>query len=174
MTQIMMPEETDSVQASFRLAEGIGQRLRLAVAHKNDLEIGRILQETARLFKNSTTVTQYKLLTEAVELQCAHIVTLLRVALLENESALVRHEAAFGLGLLGDSSDIVLLANAMLSDPHLMVRHEAAIALGAIGDATALASLAEAVHDPEISVAESARFGLEQVLVRLGTPNLNP
>jgi HEAT repeat protein len=174
MTNFTTSENAENTSAAFRKAEEIKNRLRKAVLSRSDSEIRQTLEETASLFRNVDTVTQYKLLTEAVELQCNLVLPLLRTALVENESALVRHEAAFGLGLLGDSGDVRRLADAMLFDPHLMVRHEAAIALGAIGDETAVAALMEAVNDTELSVAESAKFGLEQVLMRLGASKVGP
>jgi HEAT repeat protein len=174
MTPFTTSEKAGLVSATFRKAEVIKDRLRMAVSLGSDSEIRQTLEEATHLFQIADTVTQYKLISEAVEIQCNLVLPLLRTALVENESALVRHEAAFGLGLLGDSDDVGRLAKAMLYDPHLMVRHEAAIALGAIGNKTAVAALVEAVNDTEPSVAESARFGLEQVLMRLDASNVGP
>ena len=80
-----------------------------------------------------------------------------------DESELVRHEAAFSLGQMCYSSSIPLLNDATLNDPSMFVRHEAAIALGVVGSKEAKEVLEKALDDPDRPVAESAMVALSNI-----------
>ena len=80
-----------------------------------------------------------------------------------DESELVRHEAAFSLGQMCYSSSIPPLNDATLNDPSMFVRHEAAIALGVVGSKEAKETLEKALDDPDRPVAESAMVALSNI-----------
>ncbi len=80
-----------------------------------------------------------------------------------DESELVRHEAAFSLGQMCYSSSIPPLNDATLNDPSMFVRHEAAIALGVVGSKEAKEALEKALDDPDRPVAESAVVALSNI-----------
>jgi deoxyhypusine monooxygenase len=82
-------------------------------------------------------------------------------ALLEDRSALMRHEAAYVLGQLQSPHAIDILEEALFSDPHVMVRHEAAEALGNIMDDRVSAILKRGLDDRDIEVRESCVVALD-------------
>ena len=79
-----------------------------------------------------------------------------------SDSALLKHEIAYVMGQMQDSSAVPHLID-RLSDMEedVMVRHEAAEALGAIGDRVAMATLEEFVNDESIVVAESCEVAID-------------
>eukprot|EP00913_Durusdinium_trenchii_P030392 g28469.t1 len=72
---------------------------------------------------------------------------------LQEDSVLLRHEAAYVLGQLGDASAIPVLQHLLLDDTWQIVRHEAAEALAALGSEKALAELAELLAKGDTSEA---------------------
>lgn len=84
--------------------------------------------------------------------------------LLEPESALLRHEAAFIFGQVQDQATIPWLVDSLKNDPNPMVRHEAAEALGAMGTDNVVAILEHyLVNDPALEVRESCEVALHNV-----------
>ena len=81
---------------------------------------------------------------------------------MHDSSALLRHEAAFVLGQLGDGAAEGALA-AVLRNPQeqSMVRHEAAEALGVLGEDSCRKILSEFVRDNDPVVAESCLLALD-------------
>tara|TARA_B100001113_G_scaffold178960_1_gene146562 strand:+ start:802 stop:1278 length:477 start_codon:yes stop_codon:yes gene_type:complete len=79
-----------------------------------------------------------------------------------SDSALLKHEIAYVMGQMQDSTAVPYLIN-RLEDKNedVMVRHEAAEALGAIGDRKAMATLEKFVNDEEIVVSESCEVALD-------------
>ncbi len=118
------------------------------------------------IYRGAPEEVRYEVLTELVGLEYIGARELLVEALQHDKSALVRHEAAFGLGIVGTSRHITVLKNAMLEDPNPMVRHEAAIALAMIGGEGALGALSKAERDSDPEVAASARYGVQIVYLR--------
>ncbi|MBL11369.1 MAG: hypothetical protein CMB46_00960 [Euryarchaeota archaeon] len=83
-------------------------------------------------------------------------------AAFSSESALLKHEIAYVMGQMQDSSAVPHLIDRLRDmDEDVMVRHEAAEALGAIGDRTALGVLEEFKDDRDIVVAESCEVALD-------------
>lgn len=82
----------------------------------------------------------------------------------KNDSALLRHELAYVLGQIRDTSACNVLVD-VLSDEgdDAMVRHEAAEALGAIGDKMALPVLEKYANDPVAEVADTCRLSLDLI-----------
>ncbi|XP_063747861.1 deoxyhypusine hydroxylase [Eleginops maclovinus] len=81
-----------------------------------------------------------------------------------DESALLKHELAYCLGQMQDTSAIPSLT-AVLKDTQQepMVRHEAGEALGAIGDPVVLDLLKEYSLDPVIEVAETCQLAVRRM-----------
>lgn len=84
------------------------------------------------------------------------------IAALDDDSALLAHEAAYVLGQIGNPSTIDALARVLAdSSRHCMVRHECAEAIGGIGDERCLAILHAFLHDPTPEVSESCEVALD-------------
>lgn len=87
--------------------------------------------------------------------------TAIAQAMLNDESALLRHECAYVLGQMQRAVVIPQLAQAMRDDQNSMVRHEAAEALGAIGTDDVVQHLRRGLtNDPAIEVRESCQLAL--------------
>jgi deoxyhypusine monooxygenase len=84
----------------------------------------------------------------------------LALALREDLSPLVRHEAAFAMGQLEFKSAVPSLLEAMARDESVLVRHESAVALGSIGDERARLGLLSALEDVDEDVRLSAEVAL--------------
>ena len=83
-------------------------------------------------------------------------------AAFSSSSALLKHEIAYVMGQMQDSSAVPFLIERLEDfDEDVMVRHEAAEALGAIGDRTALGVLERFKDDRDIVVAESCEVALD-------------
>lgn len=80
----------------------------------------------------------------------------------ESKSVLLKHEIAYVMGQMQDSSAVSALCN-ILSDEseHIMVRHEAAEALGAIGDDGAIPILEEFLKHDSPEISESCEVALD-------------
>lgn len=81
-----------------------------------------------------------------------------------DKSALLKHELAYCLGQMKDSSAIPVLVK-ILEDisQEPMVRHEAGEALGAIGDVSVMEVLDKYSKDEVIEVAETCQLALERL-----------
>jgi HEAT repeat protein len=141
----------------------------LARSLKSEAHSTKVVTEMAdieRQYDQFDTIAQYKLLTDLIELKCVAALPLMHRILFSSPSALIRHEAAFGLGALGDQREAPALVNAMLNDGHTMVRHEAAIALATVGDESSLPALQKATEqETEPAVIESVLFAIQQILL---------
>jgi deoxyhypusine monooxygenase len=87
-------------------------------------------------------------------------------AMVEPDSALIRHEAAYVLGQMQGNGAIPALEKQLLHDPSPMVRHEAAEALGNMWDALdkVIPILERAkVYDPAQEVRESCEVALDNL-----------
>ena len=79
-----------------------------------------------------------------------------------SKSALLKHELAYVLGQVQDSSAVPKLIEILSdSNEHVMVRHEAAEALGAIGDRRAKPVLEQFLNDDNPEVSESCEVALD-------------
>ena len=82
-------------------------------------------------------------------------------ALLQDDSALMRHEAAYVLGQVQSPHAVPVLERALFHDPHVMVRHEAAEALGNIRDDRVIPILRAGLDDGAVEVRESCVVALD-------------
>lgn len=84
--------------------------------------------------------------------------------LLEEKSALLKHECAYCLGQMQDSGALPVLKRVLSDtseDP--MVRHEAGEALGAIGDASVIPFLTQYLDDNFPEVAETCKLAIDRL-----------
>ncbi len=88
---------------------------------------------------------------------------LLMNVLVTDPSPLVRHEAAFALGCIGDQSSVAVLEYSLLRDESFLVRHEAAMALGELGSERGIRSLQEGLGDKSREVVISCRVALQRI-----------
>ena len=117
-------------------------------------------------YDHAADEVRYQALTELIGLEYVGARDLLVRAMRDDSNALNRHEAAFGLGVIGNRSHIGVLCTSMLTDSNPMVRHEAAIALGEIGDLSAIEPLIEATGDDSTEVAASAKYAMQKILLK--------
>ena len=114
-----------------------------------------LLDEDSRMFERMRAVFSLRnnRSKDAVEILCMGF---------SAGSALLRHELAYVLGQMQDSSAVPTLIEVLSNEnEHVMVRHEAAEALGAIGDRRAKPILEHFLHDPLPEVAESCEVALD-------------
>ncbi|GAB0489423.1 hypothetical protein MMPV_000642 [Pyropia vietnamensis] len=84
--------------------------------------------------------------------------------LTRDQSALVRHEAAYALGQMQDAGAAEVLGRVLANTAEdVMVRHEAAEALGAIGDPAAVPLLTRYLDDERVEVRETCVLALERL-----------
>ena len=129
-----------------------------------------LTETTAKLeaiYRRGSDEVRYKVITNLIDIEYTGSLPLLVEALQSDDSPLVRHEAAFGLGILGDSSYSSILTYAILNDDNLMVRHEAAIALAEMGGDAALGALVQACRDESPEVAASAKYALQSISLKI-------
>jgi len=88
---------------------------------------------------------------------------LLMNVLWSDPSPLVRHEAAFALGWIGDKSSVPVLAHALLKDESFLVRHESAMALGELRSDRAIQTLREGLKDKSREVVISCKVVLQRL-----------
>ena len=118
------------------------------------------------LYAQASEPTKYKILDGLIDTGFSGARWLLLDVLANEESPLLRHEAAFGLGILKGRSEMEALTRAMLHDPHEIVRHEAAIALAEVGDEGCLPALERALEDVSGAVVDSARYASQNIQFR--------
>jgi len=125
------------------------------------------LEHLEDIYRRGAEVTRYKIFSELIDIECKEALPLLIHGLKEDGSGLVRHEAAFGIGLLGSTEHGEILMDTLLNDNNPMVRHEAAIALAEIGSESVIDTLIKATQDPSQEVSTSARFALQNIHLKL-------
>ena len=89
--------------------------------------------------------------------------------LVGDPSSLVRHEAAFGLGHVGDASSERVLIFALEHDTSFLVRHEAAMSLAEFGGAQVTRSLRAGLEDESAEVAISCEVALQRIMGKQDT-----
>ena len=89
--------------------------------------------------------------------------------LVGDPSSLVRHEAAFGLGYVGDASSERVLIFALEHDESFLVRHEAAMSLAEFGGPQVTRSLRAGLEDESAEVAISCEVALQRIMSKQDT-----
>ena len=83
--------------------------------------------------------------------------------LLNDDNGIVKHEAAFQIGLRNMKSKIPDLINSALNDKKELVRHEAIEALGLMRAHECKETLRKMIEDPSEAVKETAIFVLKRL-----------
>ncbi len=127
------------------------------------------------LYKKSDATTRFNIVTELIGINDQRVCPFL-VKVLNDKSALVRHEAAFGLGQIGNITHCDILRKVLINDNNELVRHESACALGYLADSKSarydinkiavrknIHALKRILKDKSEIVSESARFAINKI-----------
>ncbi|HKQ21119.1 MAG TPA: HEAT repeat domain-containing protein [Nitrososphaeraceae archaeon] len=105
-------------------------------------------------------------ITEAVNKDdpiCTEIADLMVWVLNNDDNGIVRHEAAFQIGLHNLRTKIPDLINSILNDKSDLVKHEAIEALGLLRDHGSKETLIKMLEDKGVAVSETASFVLKRL-----------
>jgi HEAT repeat protein len=105
-------------------------------------------------------------ITEAVSKDdpiCTEIGDLMVWVLNNHDNGIVRHEAAFQIGLHNLRTKIPDLINSILNDKSDLVKHEAIEALGLLRDHGSRETLIKMLDDKGVAVSETAAFVLKRL-----------
>jgi HEAT repeat protein len=94
---------------------------------------------------------------------------LLTSVLQKDPSPLVRHEAAFAIGCVGDKGCLPVLRDALTADTSFLVRHEVAMALSELGGGEDIRVLKKGLSDKSREVAISCRVAIQRISERKKT-----
>jgi len=147
---------------TFGQADKAIARMSKALNEKFEL-IPKQLEQLNTIYSGGNVVTRYRVVAGIAEIECKDAMSFLEKVLRKDDSAVVRHEAAFAIGIMGNFTNQEILMYALRKDPASIVRHEAAIALGTIGDKECMDALEEASKEKEALVSVSARYALELI-----------
>lgn len=92
---------------------------------------------------------------------------LLERVLISDVNAIVRHEAAYCLGVVGDDKSLTVLRHALINDDNPLVRHEAALSLAEVGTEDDFKYLDQGMKDDNHDVVVSCQFAKEILLDRI-------
>ena len=92
---------------------------------------------------------------------------LLTSVLQKDPSPLVRHEAAFAIGCVGDEGCLPVLSGALTGDKSFLVRHEVAMALSELGGKNEIKVLKRGLRDRSREVVISCRVAIQRISERL-------
>jgi len=137
-----------------------------SVYNDSRFSIPNILARLEDIYKVSIEPTRYKIISELVDMEFKEAIPLLLDGLKNDPSGLVRHEAAFGIGIMGNKSHCEALIEVMLNDKNPMVRHEAAIALAELGSQEHIEILTKVCEDAHEDVIASAHFAIQNILIK--------
>ena len=165
MTEILSQNFVEADEALERLRETLSDR-------HGRFSLQTAMEDLILFYGESDESTRYKIVSELIDTEYSGIRPFLKKVLLDDESPLLRHEAAFGLGVFKKAADIPYLTQALLSDNNEMVRHEAAIALAAIGSESSLWALELAMKDCSKAVASSAKFAIQSIRLKNQQPKM--
>ena len=131
----------------------------------NRYSIKESMDRLKAIYDSATEIVRYKIVTDLPEMKSVSLVPFLVEVLRNDESVMIRHEAAFGIGALGRENDSAPLIESLENDSSNIVRHECAIALAEVGDIEAIPALEGASKDSDPNVASSARFAIQSILL---------
>ena len=131
----------------------------------NRFSVKEAMGRVRSIFNSAGELVRYKIVTDLTAMKFGGVVPFLTDVLRNDESPLIRHEAAFGIGKLGSARDSTPLIDVLKYDRSNMVRHEAAISLAEIGGKDAIQVLETATTDSDPAVASSARFAIQSILL---------
>ena len=156
-----------TLDPAFREAENAIEVLHEALHHdRSECSPSEAIAQLESIYHSTSDEVRYQIITQVIDLEYIGARRLLVHTLRNDANALLRHEAAFGLGVLGTPEHVEVLCEVLLKDPNPMVRHEAAIAIAEIGDLSALEPLQLAAEDKCPEVAASARYAIQKILLK--------
>ena len=121
--------------------------------------VGKILIDS-----KAELATRFRALFTLKSVANADAISWISKTLLNDSSALLKHECAYCLGQMQNptANDVlkIVLAN---KDEHAMVRHEAGEALAAIGSVESLDILKQYSYDEVIEVAQTCQLGVQKI-----------
>ena len=159
---------TTPLSPAFIEADAVLESLYIAARDPyNRFSIPEAMDRLKAVYNSATEIVRYKIVTDLTEIKSTTPVPFLVEVLRNDESAMVRHEAAFGIGALGRENDSVHLIDSLKNDPSNIVRHEAAIALAEIGGSDAIPALEAASKHSDPDVAMSAQFAVQNIRLYL-------
>ena len=131
---------------------------RCLVAEKMPIDVMMtLLQRGSELTRRKTLSLLYYMDGEPAKVAVLDVLAL-------DDSAVVRHEAAFYVGAMAHVNAVERLVFALRNDPADLVRHEAAEALGDMGATESRDALSEAArNDPSAVVVSTAKISLQQL-----------
>jgi len=164
MSSVVTQVELDP---NFAKADNLLEDLYAATVYNDSrFSIPNIVNRLEDIYKVSNEATRYKIFSELVDMEFKEAFPLFLDGLKNDPSGLVRHEAAFGIGIMGNKSHCEALIEALLNDKNPMVRHEAAIAMAELGSQEHIEILAKACEDTHQDVVVSAQFAIQNILVK--------
>lgn len=157
-----------SLSPAFIEADEALEHLYIAIQDRyGRFSVREAMGRVRSIFSSASEEIRYKIVTDLTAMKFSGVVPFLTDVLRDDESPLVRHEAAFGIGTLGSGRDSACVIHALKYDGSNMVRHEAAIALSEIGGKDAIPVLEAATTDSDPAIASSARFAIQSILLYL-------
>ena len=157
-----------SLLPAFTEADAVLEALYIAIRDPyNRYSVKESMDRLKAVYKSATEIVRYKIVTDLTDMKSSTPVPFLVEILRNDESAMVRHEAAFGIGALGRENDSAHLFDSIKNDPSNIVRHEAAIALAEIGGLEAIPALEAASKDSDPDVAMSSQFAIQSIQIYL-------
>lgn len=133
---------------------------------KSDTASTPVVGKLIKAYWGLDTVSRYHVIVSFIENNREDVLQFLIKVLAEDKSELIRHEAAFGIGQMGDPTSQLALVDSLKRDPSAVVRHEAAIALATAGDEGCVSALREALGstNDEPVVTESVEYSLSLIV----------
>ena len=113
-----------SLSPAFIEADEALEFLHIAIQDRyNRFSVREAMGRVRCIFNSGSEEVRYKLVTDLTAMKFAGVVPFLTDVLYNDESPLIRHEAAFGIGTLGSARDSAPLIHALKYDSSNMVRH---------------------------------------------------
>ncbi len=125
-----------------------------------------IFKELKNLYWQLDEPARYHVIVELIKSRYREALNFFKNVLSKDESELIRHEVAFGIGVMGTAKYQSVLVDVLKKDSAQIVRHEAAIALATVGNKACVKILKETINNPQEKkvVIESARYSFNIIL----------
>ncbi len=156
----------EQINTSSNANQNFALVLQLTEKIDNNADASSVINELIKIYWDLDGVPRYHIIVSFIEHNRTDVLGFLKKVLSEDTSELIRHEAAFGIGQMGDSTQQFALADSLKNDTSAIVRHEAAIALATVGSRQSIGVLQEVISDAseEEVVTESAEYSLRLII----------
>lgn len=154
--------------AKMQTHQNIARRAALLEALKHAHECGACIEDFQLhgAFFSLDETSRYSITNSLTSMKSDNALGLLLAILDRDDSPLVRHEAAFALGCIGDETCRIALRRTLVEDDSFLVRHEAAMALGELGTIDDLPTLKQGLSDSSREVVISCEVALNRIQER--------